>query len=213
MTIRGRRPRKGSLGTSFIIEKIPGLKRISCSNCINYEKDKSCSAKGVYIAEIGYDFWNQCDKFDLSSEYDSEENQQLVSRVKQRIKKQYTLDKKEKNKEYIKSKKLTIDKVNKETTSTCRKTISKDIVDKMNKQGKSYQMIADELGVDKDLIIKIHLGSFGNAYKSRKIISRDTVQNLKKQGMSYEKIANKFGVDKDLIRKIDLGFFGTGYRG
>ena len=213
MSIGKKKGKKGSLGTSFIVEKIPGLKRISCSNCINYEKDKSCSAKGVYIVEVGYDFWNQCDKFDLSSEYDSEENQQLVSRVRQRIKKQYTLDKKEKNKEYIKSKKLTIDKVNKETTSTCRKTISKDIVDKMNKQGMSYQKIAEELGVDKDLVIKVHLGSFGSAYKSRKMISRDTVQNLKKQGMSYQMIADKFGVDKDLIRKIDLGFFGAGYRG
>ena len=27
MSIRGRKPKKGSLGTSFIIEKIPGLKR------------------------------------------------------------------------------------------------------------------------------------------------------------------------------------------
>ena len=35
MSIRGRKPKKGSLGTSFIIEKVPGLKRISCSNCIN----------------------------------------------------------------------------------------------------------------------------------------------------------------------------------
>ena len=41
MSIRGRKPKKGSLGTSFIIEKIPGLKRISCSNCINYNMDKS----------------------------------------------------------------------------------------------------------------------------------------------------------------------------
>ncbi len=164
MTIRGRRPKKGSLGTSFIIEKIPGLKRISCSNCINYESDKSCSAKGVYIVELGYDFWNQCDKFDLSSEYDSEENQQLVSRVRQRIKKQYTLDKKEKNKGHIKSKNLTIDKVNKETTATCRKMISRDTVQNLKKQGMSYQQIADKFGVDKDLIRKIDLGFYGKGY-------------------------------------------------
>ena len=53
MALGGRKPRKGSLCTSFIIEKIPGLKRISCSNCINYESDKSCSAKGLMIMEIG----------------------------------------------------------------------------------------------------------------------------------------------------------------
>lgn len=213
MAIRGRRPKKGSLGTSFIIEKIPGLKRISCSNCINYEKDKSCAAKGVYIVEIGYDFWNQCDKFDLSSEYDSEENQQLVSRVRQRIKKQYTLDKKEKNKEYIKSKNLSIEKVNEKTTPKYKKSISKDTVQKMIKQGKLYKNIADELGVDKDLIVRVDLGVHGSGYKSKKIISRDTVQNMKKQGISYQKIADKFGVDQDLIRKIDLGFYGKGYIG
>lgn len=194
----GRKPMKGSLGTSFMIEKIPGLKRLSCSNCINYEKDKSCSAKGIYIVEVGYDFWNQCDEFDLSSEYDSEENQQLVSRIRARVKKNYTIDKKDKSKGYVKSKNLTIDKVKKETTSTCRKTITKDVVQRMSKQGMSHQMIADKLGVDKDLIIKIHIGSFGSAYKSRKMISRDSVQNLKKQGMSYKYIADKFGVDQDL---------------
>lgn len=89
---------KGSIGTSFIIEKIPGLKRISCSNCINYEKDKSCSAKGVYVAELGFNFQNQCDKFDLNSEYDSEENQELVSRVRDSMKNKYTIDKKDKKK-------------------------------------------------------------------------------------------------------------------
>ena len=78
MAAKGKRPMKGSLGTSFIIEKIPGIKRISCSNCINYEEDRSCSAKGVSIMEIGYDFWNQCDKFDLSSKYDSEEESILA---------------------------------------------------------------------------------------------------------------------------------------
>ena len=206
----GRRPMKGSLGTSFIIEKIPGLKRISCSNCINYEKDKSCSAKGVYIVEVEYDFWNQCDKFDLSSEYDSEENQALVERTRSRIHKKYTIDKKEKKKGTIKSKNLTVKKVKKETTNS-KQVILRCEIQKMNEQGMSYQKIADKFGVDKEVIRKIHLGSFGSAYKPRKMISRDTVQNLKREGMSYQKIADKFGVDKDLIRKIGLGFFGTGY--
>ena len=69
MSIGGRKPKKGSLGTSFIIEKIPGLKRISCSNCINYNMDKSCDVKHVLMSEIGYDYWKQCDKFDLSNEF------------------------------------------------------------------------------------------------------------------------------------------------
>lgn len=208
----GRKPMKGSLGTSFIIEKIPGLKRISCSNCINYEKDKSCSAKGVYIAEVGFDFWNQCDKFDLSSEYDSEENQALVLRTRSRIQKKYTIDKNEKKKGNIKSKNLIVKKVKKETNNS-KQVILRCEIQKMIEQGMSYQKIADKFSVDKDIVIKIHLGSFGSAYKSKKIISRYTVQNLKNQGMSYQKIADKFDVDKDLIRKIDLGFFGAGYRG
>lgn len=212
MAAKGKRPMKGSLGTSFIIEKIPGIKRISCSNCINYEEDRSCSAKGVSIMEIGYDFWNQCDKFDLSSKYDSEENQALVARTRSRIHKKYTIDKKEKKKGTIKSKNLTVKKVKKETTNS-KQVILRCEIQKMNEQGMSFEKIADRFGVDKDVIRKIHSGAFGSAYKPRKMISRDTVQSLNKQGMSYQKIADKFGVDKDLIRKIDLGFFGTGYRG
>ena len=164
MALGGRKPRKGSLGTSFIIEKIPGLKRISCSNCINYESDKSCSAKGLMIMEIGYDYWNQCDKFELSANYDSEENQALVSRVRDRIESKYKIDKKDKKKGTIKSKKLTVKKVKKETLCKSKKIISRATVQSLKKQGISYQKIVDKFDVDKDLIRKIDLGFFGDGY-------------------------------------------------
>lgn len=57
MALDGKKGKKGSLGTSFIVEKIPGLKRITCSNCTYYNSDKSCSAKPVFLSEIGYDYW------------------------------------------------------------------------------------------------------------------------------------------------------------
>lgn len=162
MSIKGKKAKKGSLGTSFIIEKIPGLKRISCSNCVNYEEDKSCSAKGVYISEIGYDFWKQCDKFDLSPEYNSIENQDLAIRVRCRIQSKYIMSKKNKNSKG--SKGVTFKKVNK-ITPHYKKVISRATVQDMKKQGISYQKIADKFGVSKDLIRKIDLGFFGEGYK------------------------------------------------
>lgn len=98
MSIGGRKPKKGSLGTSFIIEKIPDLKRISCSNCINYNMDKSCDVKHVLMSEIGYDYWKQCDQFDLSNEFDTEENRALAERTRKRIEKTYKIDKNKQDK-------------------------------------------------------------------------------------------------------------------
>ena len=80
MSIGSKKGKKGSLGTSFIIEKIPGKKRISCINCSNYNSDNSCSAKPIFISEIGYDFWKNCDSFSLATAYDNDENQYLVAR-------------------------------------------------------------------------------------------------------------------------------------
>lgn len=80
MSIGKKKGKKGSLGTSFIIEKVPGQKRISCSNCINYNSDNSCSAQPVFISEIGYNYWMHCESFSLDDRYDTEENRATVSR-------------------------------------------------------------------------------------------------------------------------------------
>lgn len=87
MSICKKKGKKGSLGTSFIVEKIPGLKRISCSNCTNYNTDNSCSAKPVFITEIGYNYWTHCDSFSLDDRYDSEENRMTVNRSRKTTKK------------------------------------------------------------------------------------------------------------------------------
>lgn len=87
MAIGKKKGKKGSLGTSFIVEKIPGLKRISCSNCTNYDTDNSCSAKPVFITEIGYNYWTHCDSFSLDDRYDSEENRIIVNRSRKTTKK------------------------------------------------------------------------------------------------------------------------------
>lgn len=80
MSIGGKKAKRGSVGTSIIVEKIPGLKRITCSNCTYYNSDNSCSAKPVLISEIGYDYWKQCNSFSLNDKYDSEENREIVQR-------------------------------------------------------------------------------------------------------------------------------------
>ena len=153
MSIRGRKPKKGSLGTSFIIEKIPGLKRISCSNCINYNMDKSCDVKHVLMSEIGYDYWKQCDQFDLSNEFDTEENRALAERTRKRIEKTYKIDK---NKQDKKRKSV--------KNNNGKKVISRLTVQQKKKSGESYQKIAQHFGVDKELIRKIDLGFYGSGY-------------------------------------------------
>lgn len=93
---------KGSMGTSLIIKKIPGAKRISCSKCINYNSDNSCDAKPVFITEIGYDYWKNCDAFSLDVAYDTDENRYLVARARPiKLKKKKKKKKKKKLSEKI----------------------------------------------------------------------------------------------------------------
>ena len=167
MSVRGRKPKKGSLGTSFIIEKIPGLKRISCSNCINYNMDKSCNIKHVLMSEIGYDYWKQCDKFDLSNEFDTEENRALAERTRKRIEKTYMIDKNKqdkKRKSRGNSVKITTVKTKDVKNKNGKRVISRLTVQERKKSGESYQEIAQHFGVDKELIRKIDLGFYGMGY-------------------------------------------------
>ena len=167
MSIRGRKPKKGSLGTSFIIEKIPGLKRISCSNCINYNMDKSCDVKHVLMSEIGYDYWKQCNQFDLSNEFDTEENRALAERTRKRIEKTYKIDKnKQDKKRKSRGNSVKIIKVKAKSVknNNGKKVISRLTVQQKKKSGESYQKIAQHFGVDKELIRKIDLGFYGAGY-------------------------------------------------
>ena len=167
MTSRSaKKPMKGSLGTSFIIEKVTGTKRLSCSSCINYGDDRSCIVKGTMIAEIGYDFWKQCDKFDLSSQYDTDENRLLALRVRTRVENTNTVQKNKKGKKKKSSKSLKVINVKTSTKveNTGKKVISRLTVQEMKKKGNSYQKIADHFNVNRELIRKIDLGFYGTGY-------------------------------------------------
>ena len=60
-----KKPMKGSIGTSFIIEKIPATRKMSCSKCIYYQGDGSCMKKPIVLSEVGYDFYKNCKDFTL----------------------------------------------------------------------------------------------------------------------------------------------------
>ena len=172
MSLGGRKPKKGSLGTSFIIEKIPGLKRLSCSNCINYNMDKSCDAKHVLMSEIGYDYWRQCDQFELNDKFATEENIALAERTRKRVEKTHKIDKNNKSKKRKnKGKSVEIIKINhkKVTPKRGKRVISRLTVQERKKKGESYQKIAEHFGVDRELIRKIDLGFYGSGYMEAEI--------------------------------------------
>lgn len=65
MAAKNKKPMKGSIGTSFIIEKIPATRKMSCSKCIYYQGDGSCMKKPIVLSEVGYDFYKNCKDFTL----------------------------------------------------------------------------------------------------------------------------------------------------
>ena len=65
MAAKNKKPMKGSIGTSFIIEKIPATRKMSCSKCIYYQGDGSCMKKPNVLSEVGYDFYKNCKDFTL----------------------------------------------------------------------------------------------------------------------------------------------------
>lgn len=65
MAAKNKKPMKGSIGTSFIIEKIPATRKMSCSKCIYYQGDGSCIKKPIVLSEVGYDFYKNCKDFTL----------------------------------------------------------------------------------------------------------------------------------------------------
>lgn len=65
MAAKNKKPMKGSIGTSFIIEKILATRKMSCSKCIYYQGDGSCMKKPIVLSEVGYDFYKNCKDFTL----------------------------------------------------------------------------------------------------------------------------------------------------
>lgn len=78
----GTTPHKGSWGDRYVIEPRPNEKRITCNFCKSYNKDGSCNAKPIVIAEVGYDYWKHCKDFYLSEEYVTPENKEYMLRNK-----------------------------------------------------------------------------------------------------------------------------------
>lgn len=71
--------------TGFTIEYDPTVKKkISCKDCVNYDKsDKSCQKRPVYLPEDGYGLWMTCSYFELdSSTFNYEKKKLQLSRKK-----------------------------------------------------------------------------------------------------------------------------------
>lgn len=58
------------------VEKQPT--RLSCRVCAFIGKDKSCSKRGLYVPDVGYDNWKYCNSFRLASDF--EENEELQAK-------------------------------------------------------------------------------------------------------------------------------------
>lgn len=76
---------------SDALNKKAGKKdKVSCSMCVHYGDDQSCSYKNSYIPELGYDHWKYCSGFDLLPKYINDEN---INRIrKQAIHKKYGIN-------------------------------------------------------------------------------------------------------------------------
>lgn len=48
--------------------------KVSCSMCVHYGDDQSCSYKNKVVSELGYDHWKHCSGFDLRPKYINDEN-------------------------------------------------------------------------------------------------------------------------------------------
>lgn len=79
-----KKPVRGSLGTAFIIEKVPSNKD-SCRKCKHYDTG-SCMKNNVVISEIKSDFYKYCKSF----------SKVKAVEVKQKIKKSKTKKKSKK---------------------------------------------------------------------------------------------------------------------
>jgi len=131
--------------------------------------DKSCNIKHVLMSGIGYDYWKQCDKFDLSNEFDTEENRALAERTRKRIEKTYMIDKNKQDKKRKgrgSSVKITTVNTKNVKNKNGKRVISRLTVQERKRSGESYQKIAQHFGVDKELIRKIDLGFYGAGYTS-----------------------------------------------
>ena len=69
----------------FVIEYDHSIKKkISCSDCIHYDKsDKSCMKKPLYLPEDGYDSWKTCKFFELNKHVPNYEKKREFLEIKE----------------------------------------------------------------------------------------------------------------------------------
>ncbi len=73
---------KGSWGDSYLIEQPKNTVRITCSDCVHYYDDGSCSLKPIVISEVGYNYWRYCDGFILSKESQTDRRYKYIMRTR-----------------------------------------------------------------------------------------------------------------------------------
>lgn len=74
----------------FVIEHDPTIKkRIDCKDCCHYDSsDKSCSRRGLYLPEDGYNSWRNCKTFSLEPNVSHYyEKQMMLERIRERDRK------------------------------------------------------------------------------------------------------------------------------
>lgn len=68
---------KGSWGDWAVIEKKPiDPNRISCANCVYYNKDGSCSKRPIIIREVGFGFCKKCSYFRWTPQREQKKEEQ-----------------------------------------------------------------------------------------------------------------------------------------
>lgn len=75
---------KGSWGDSYLIEQPKNKETITCSECIHYCDDGSCSARPIVVSEVGYNFWKYCDEFVLSKDSETDRRYEYIFRTRGR---------------------------------------------------------------------------------------------------------------------------------
>lgn len=86
---------KGSLGTSFIIEKVPAQRKLSCAKCIYFNTDGSCNKLPIVISDVGYDYFRYCKHFDREDKPKKQGTKKATGRGKKQNEKQTNITNKQ----------------------------------------------------------------------------------------------------------------------
>lgn len=73
---------KGSWGERYVIEQPKNKERITCSDCVFYHEDGSCTKRPIVISEVGYNYWRYCKDFVLSIESETDKRCDYIARIK-----------------------------------------------------------------------------------------------------------------------------------